>query len=225
MTDTGAGTTLIVCVDAAKLLFPDYVKDPGKNDRSVTAAAQRIADSVLLNVLAPPPLPDREIVLICVGSPGSGKTAMLRAPSDLAVDFKVEETFDDLERARGLIRQIIQSGRKPVVLWLYVDDIGKTVERMFRRSLKIGRTDRLEYMAEAYVAVPKVLERLSAEFSDCLKIHLVNNSGAKGEMEFEQDSNRIWTPYEDAIATAVGMIQVDSTNRMFRENPDFEVDY
>jgi hypothetical protein len=219
------GNTLTVCVDAAKLLFPEYVKDPTGVDRDVTAAAQRVADSVLKTVLASAPEPDREIVLICVGSPGSGKTATLASASDLAVGLKIEETLDDLDRARQLVRDIIASGRKPVILWLYVDDFGKIVERMFRRALKIGRTDQLEHMMAAYKEVPEVLERLRCEFSDCLKIHVVDNSGEKGEQEFVQDSSRIWSPFEDAITTAVGMAQVDATNRMFRENPDFEVTY
>lgn len=218
-------TVITISADAVKLLIPEYVKDPTGADRIVTSSAKAISDAALRTVLTLAPEPGREMVLIAVGSPGSGKTATLASLGDPAAALKIEETLDDLENARTLIQRLIDSGRKPVILWIYVDDPAKTVNRMIKRATKIGRTDRLIDMAKAYTNVPKVLTKLHCEFRDCLKIHVADNSGAKGELKFVEDESRIWTPLEDAIATRVGLAQVDATNRMFRESPDFEVQY
>jgi len=214
-----------ISADAAKRLFPEYVKDPTGADRDVAVAARMVSNGALDKELAYAPEPGRDIVLICAGSPGSGKTTTLSPRSDPAVGLKIEETLDELEEARSLIQRVLDSGRKPVILWVYVDAPGKTVQRMFRRAMKIGRTDQIEYMARAYANVPKVLSALSREFGGRLKVHVADNSGLRGEMQFIEDSSRIWSEMEDAITTRVGLSQVDETNRMFRENPDFEVEY
>jgi hypothetical protein len=167
----------------------------------------------------------RDVVLIAAGSPASGKTTTLASQSDPAVTIKIEETLDDFQEARALVQQVIDSGRKPVILWIYVDDPGKTVERMFKRAKRIGRTDQLDYMAEAYYKVPQVLEALKNEFSGRLKIHVVDNSGEPGEQKFVADSSRAWSEQEDAIANRAGWAQVEATNRLFWENPQFEVDH
>ena len=46
---------------------------------------------------------------------------------------------------------MIDSGRRPVVNWVYVDDIGMTVERMFRRAS--GRVGGFEQNIPLRVAV------------------------------------------------------------------------
>lgn len=216
---------LTISADAAKRLFPEYVKDPIGADRDVASSAEAISNAALRTVLTRAPEPGREMVLIAVGSHGSGKTATLTPVGDFAVAIKIEQTLDDLEQARRLMNLLLDSGRKPIILWIYVDDPVKTVPRMVARAKKIGRVDRIEDMSKAYAEVPKVLEELHREFSGRIKIHAADNSGAKGELEFIEDESRIWTPLEDAIATRVGLAQVDATNRMFLENPDFEVEY
>jgi len=64
---------LRISADAAKRLFPEYIADPVGTDRDVTAAAELIAQDVLETMLAASPEPGREIVLMCAGTPGSGK--------------------------------------------------------------------------------------------------------------------------------------------------------
>ena len=218
-------SVLTISVDAAKLLFPEYVKDPTGAGALVASSAKAISDAALRTVLSQAPELGREMVLIAVGSPGSGKTATLTPMGDWAAAIKIEQTFDDLEQARKLINLILDSGRKPIILWVYVDDPVKTVPRMVARAKKIGRVDRIDEMSRAYVEVPRVLEAIRCEFHDRIKIHVADNSLAKGEMEFVGDESRIWTPLENAIATRVGLAQVDAANRMFRESPDFEVQY
>ncbi|HEV2135640.1 MAG TPA: HNH endonuclease [Terracidiphilus sp.] len=219
------GGVVTISVDAAKLLIPEYLKDPIRNDRMVTSAAKAISQSELATVLATLPEPGREMVLIAAGSPGSGKTATLAPDGDETVGLKIETNLDDLESARALVLQIIDSGRRPIILWVYVDDPAKTVDRMFKRAVKIGRTDHLDDMAKAYATIPQVISRLGKEFAGRLKIHVADNSGAKGEEIFIEDSSRAWSPLEDALATRAGLAQVDGTNRMFRENPTFEVSH
>ena len=92
--------------------------------------------------------------------------------------------MDDYEKSRELVRRVIESGRRPVILWIYVDDIGKAVERMFRRALTIGRTDQLDRMAASYKQVPEVLSALANEFPARVSIYVADNSGHRGEQQF-----------------------------------------
>lgn len=130
--------------------------------------------------------------------------------------------MDDYEKSRELVRRVIESGRRPVILWIYVDDIGKAVERMFRRALTIGRTDQLDRMAASYKQVPEVLSALANEFPASVSIYVADNSGHRGEQHF------IEAPplgYDGQIASEVARAQVWSVNQMYRENPSFEVSY
>jgi hypothetical protein len=216
---------LIVCVDSAKLQFPEYVQDPiGTND-DVEAAARMIISSVLATELNGAPEPGREITLIAVGSPASGKTATLDSASEETVGLKIEGSFGDLESALVLIQHVIDSGRKPVILWIYVDDPAKTVDRMVKRAKNIGRVDRIDDMAKAYDAVPHTLRSLKNRFGDQLKVHVVDNSGAPGEAQFVEDIGPGGRRSEDEEVARAGWIQVYSTNQKFKKNPDYEVPY
>ncbi len=204
-----------------KALPEDLIMRRLKIDRDLTAAAQRIAESAIATALSVPPEQDKEFVLICVGSPGSGKTSTISARSDSAVGLKIEQTMDEYESSQTLVQQVFDSGRQPVILWLYVDDFGKTVDRMLRRAMKIGRADRLEEMVVSYKRVPEVLSALRKEFPT-LAIYIADNSGTRGEQRFVGSE----TPGDDGqTALRVAREQVDATNLMFRENPEFEVSF
>ena len=180
------GGVLTIATDAAKEMFPEFKADPTGNDRNVAAAAGRINKGVLKTALSEPVDPKRPEVQIATASPGSGKTATNSAEANAKIGLKVEHIMDDARGSRKLLQNIIDSGRKPVVNWIYVDDIGATVDRMFRRAIGhdekpgIGRTVQLNYMIDAYHQLPRVLREMKDEFGDKVVWIATDNSGPKG---------------------------------------------
>ena len=193
--NTEDGVTTLA-TDAAKGMFPEFKADPVKNDRLVCASAKAVRDAALETVLAAPVDPKRSEVLIGTASPGSGKTAGLVGSGNLpGVGIKIEAIADDYNEFSKLIQDIVASGRKPVVQWVYVDDPAKTVRRMFLRAAGhegrtgIGRTVQLKYMADAYTAIPSVLEQIREHFGSKVKILAVDNSGPAGTAKVTSDIN------------------------------------
>lgn len=182
-----------LATDAAKELYPEFKADPTGADRETAAGGKAIRDAALKTVLAAPVDPKRPDVLITTASPGSGKTFTQSGGNPDAIGAKIEAISDDFKSFRGLVQQVIDSGRQPVVQWIYVDDPAKTVRRMFLRALGhgekpgIGRTVQLKYMADAYTQVPRVLEQIRDEFGDKVQIHAVDNSGPLGTAKVTSD--------------------------------------
>lgn len=183
-----------LATDAAKELLPEFRADPTNNDRITASSGKAIRDVALKTVLAEPVDPAKPDVLITTASPGSGKTTGQSAGGNPeGIGIKVEAISDDYKSFSKLVRQVVDSGRTPVIQWVYVDDPAKTVQRMFRRAIGhgekpgIGRTVQLKYMADAYTNVPKVLEQIQKEFGDKVQIHVVDNSGLPGQHTVTED--------------------------------------
>jgi NAD(P)-dependent dehydrogenase (short-subunit alcohol dehydrogenase family) len=166
---------LTIATDAAKELFPEFRENAAGNDRDVAAAAKRIQKGVVATALARPVDRARPEVQIMTASPGSGKTAgnLLGTTTD-RTGLKIEHITDDFDASRRLLQQVIDSGRRPVVRWVYVDDVGKTVDRMLRRAAGhdgkpgIGRTVQLNYMAQGLS--PEALHLLSLAESEIERV-------------------------------------------------------
>lgn len=191
--NTKDGVTTLA-TDAAKKLIPAFEVDPTKSDRDVTSSAAAIRDSALATVLAARVDKQRPDVLITTGSPGSGKTTGQAFGGTIpGIAIKLESIADDADTWRTLLKQILDSGRKPIIEWVYVDDPKKTVKRMLRRSLGheqrpgIGRTVQIDYMADAYAAVPKVLTQMKREFGSKIEMLVIDNSGPLGEAKVSGD--------------------------------------
>lgn len=193
----------VIATDAAKAMFPEFKADPTGADRDTAAAASAINKAALATVLAEPVNPEKPEVQIMTASPGSGKTqGNTKGPTMEGTGIKVESIMDGHRVAAKLLNDILDSGRQPVVNWVYVDDVGKTVDRMFRRAIGkegkpgIGRTVQLNYMMHAYQEVPRVLERLKEEFGDRIFVGAADNSGLPGE---STPVTADIQPYVDAI--------------------------
>jgi len=214
---------VFICPDAAKLQFPEYVADPLNMSDVVQAAAELICDAVLETVLGTPAVEGREIVLIAVGAPASGKTTLLDCLSEETVEMKIESTFDDLSKARSLLLRILEAGRRPVVLWAYLGDPKECVRRMFLRAEKIGRVEKLDVMARSFCDVPKVLGTLRKEFGMIVNFHVVDNSGEKGEAKFVEDVSSAGRKPGEYEMVRAALVQLHSSNQRFQSNPDHEV--
>ncbi|HEV2321436.1 MAG TPA: hypothetical protein VGT42_03660, partial [Gammaproteobacteria bacterium] len=177
-----------LATDAAKELLPEFKADPTGNDRIVANAGKAIRNAALDTVLSEPVRPGKDLVRVTTASPGSGKTTG-QAEGAMAGRFglQVEAISDEYRNFAALMRKIIDSGRTPVVEWIYVDEPGKTVERAARRAVGhdgrpgIGRMVQAKYMADAYHNVPRVLRQVAEDFGDQVKFVVVDNSGAPGE--------------------------------------------
>jgi hypothetical protein len=193
-----------IATDAAKEQFPEYVKDRTNQDRLVASAASQVADASLRTVLKKPPAPGKADVRIMTASPGSGKTTGLTTPGEGHVGLDMESILDNQADAVKKVQQIIDSGRRPTILWSYVDDPAKTVGRMIDRARRIGRTVQLSYMAHAYSEIPNVLEHLMQHFGDQLEVQTIDNSGERGSAKLLYNQDRTpefiskvqqqWTP-------------------------------
>jgi hypothetical protein len=188
--DNTKNGVLNVARDAAAELFPEYVKDRAGQTTAVSTAAGMISNAAFRTALSEPPVAGKEDVRVLTASPGSGKTSGLSIPGEERVGLDVETIMDDYEGARSKMQAIFDSGRTPVIQWVFVDDPAKTVNRMIYRAAGrdgkpgIGRTVPVDYMAHAYDEVPNTLERLKQEFGDRLKIGVIDNSGPKGSAEW-----------------------------------------
>ena len=184
----------VLATDLAKELYPEFQKDPVNHDRNVAAGSKAIRNWALDTALAQPVDPARPDTLITTASPGSGKTSSMMLGGDQSgIGMKIEQISDEGEGFNRLIQKVIDSGRKPVVEWIYVDSPGETVRRMARRAVGhdgrpgIGRTVELEYMAEAYYNLPRVLEETIAKFGDKANFLVVDNSGPLGTAKVSDD--------------------------------------
>jgi hypothetical protein len=186
-----------LATDAAKELFPEFQKDPVNNDRHVAAGAKAIRNWALDTALARPVDPALPEALITTASPGSGKTSTLAFSVQDRVGMKIEQISDAGAAFNQLIQKVIDSGRRPTVEWIYVNSPAETVRRALRRAVGhdgkpgIGRTVQLDYMAEAYYNLPRVLEKTMEKFGDQANYRVVDNSGPKGTATVSGDL----TPY------------------------------
>lgn len=216
-----------LATDAAKELYPEFKADPTGADRETAAGGKAIRDSAMATVLAAPIDPKRPEVLITTASPGSGKTTgQAGGGNPDGIGVKIEAISDDYKSFSSLVKQVVDSGRKPVVQWIYVDDPAKTVRRMFMRAVGhgekpgIGRTVQLKYMADAYTQVPRVLERIREEFGDKVAIHAVDNSGPLGTARVTSDIDPLIEqikskPYNQVVEEMQGELQKLKSEGLF----------
>lgn len=194
-----------VATDAAKLMFPEFKKDPMGGERTVHAAAFAVKEAALKTALAAPVDPAKRDVLITTGSPGSGKTSMQTLGGERpGVGLQVETIADDLAEFSQLIDDVLASGRRPAIEWVHVDRPGKTVNRMLDRAMGkgerpgIGRTVAVDYMAKSYADLPRVLAKVREKYGDRVTLRVIDNSGAPEKMKATDDAEKYLAAKPDA---------------------------
>jgi hypothetical protein len=178
-----------IATDAAKEMYPDFQKDPTRNEREVHTSAAAVASAALNTELAEPVKPGKDVVDIVTASPGSGKTYTQSAEATAQIGLRLEDIMTDPKDASILIDKILASGRRPIINWIYVDDPQTTVTRMALRAVGhdgkpgIGRTVAIDYMAKAYTELPKTLLGLMDKYGDKIEVRGIDNSGAKADVK------------------------------------------
>lgn len=177
---------LTAAVDAAKTQFPEFKDDPVGNESIVHTSAAAVAEAALNSEIADPPKPGKEVADIVTASPGSGKTTAQSGENAGHVGLRVEKIMDKESTAATLVDKLLKSGRKPAITWVYVDDPAETVRRMVARAVGdgetpgIGRSVPIDYMAESYTEMPRVLSGLMDKYGGKISVEGVDNSGDPG---------------------------------------------
>jgi ParB-like chromosome segregation protein Spo0J len=177
-----------IATDAAKFLFPEYRASPTTTEDDVRGSAHAIQDAALRTELARPVNPDRSNVLISTGTPASGKTSGQEAIIPHA-GLKYEMLMTKYEDAEKLVQQVIDSGRNPIINVTFLKDPRENVRRMITRAVGtedepgIKRTVPVNYIAESFLKIPAVVQRLKEHFADRIQVTSVDNSGKPGEAQ------------------------------------------
>jgi 2'-5' RNA ligase len=189
-----SGGATMIATDAAKEMIPEFQVDPTANDLNVMAVASAIRDGALNTLLNSPVDTSRAQVLIVVGSPGSGKTTSLALGGNRpSVGIRIEAIPDDASKFKLLLSKILESGRKPVVEWVWAGTAKATASRMILRAAGdgerpgIGRVVQTAYMAKAWTTLPKVLEQVRREMGSRVVWLLADNSGPSGTAKVTGD--------------------------------------
>jgi hypothetical protein len=184
--ETKEGITYIAR-DAAKRIFPEYEQDRINNNRYADAAASALADAARRTLMDAPARLPRNIFLIVTGAPASGKTVAFKTASTPTLEIVNETIITSRWKAERTIGQALDAGRRPLLHLIYTNDPRINVRRMIARSRRIGRTVPLEYMANAYIEVPKIALYLSGKFSPQLQLKVTDNSGAQDSPDTHDD--------------------------------------
>jgi hypothetical protein len=164
--------------DQAKALFPEYRENPTELNDDINQPAAAIAHAAWETALSRPPEGGKDLVRILTGSPASGKTTAIKASAGSdRVGIDKESILTDMPYGRKMIQQVLDSGRQPEVHLVYTTDPKVNVERMIERAKATGRPVSLDYMANAYVKVPQIVEELQGEFGSKIRIDSFDNAG------------------------------------------------
>jgi hypothetical protein len=185
-----AGVTFIAR-DAAKKLFPEYNADPTVNNRYSDQAASALAEAVRLQLLSIPPLLPRNEVVFVTGTPASGKSVSAATISGPTIEIVHETILTSLDKARQRVQQAIDKGRLPQIIVVYTNDPRINVRRMIDRARRVGRTVPLAYMAQTYVGVPGIVQKLRDLFGKSLLLTLMNNSGEVRDVVIHHDAQQM----------------------------------
>lgn len=191
--NTVEGCTTLA-TDAAKKLLPAFAADPVRNGGDTTAVADAIRDGALETLLQAAPEPGKTEALVAIGSPGSGKTTSLALGGERpGVGIKLELIPDEGGKFAALLRQILASGRRPVVEWVWAGTPKTTVQRMVGRALGdgrrpgIGRVVPIQYMAKAWAALPQAIEDARRDLGPRVTWLVADNSGPPGTAKVSGD--------------------------------------
>jgi hypothetical protein len=175
--NTKDGRTYIA-TDQAKHLFPEYSANPTETNDDVARPSAAIARSAEDTLLSVPPRNGKDMVRILNAAPASGKTSFIKgSTASPRVEIDREAILQDAPFARKLIDKIIASGRIPDMKVLYTTDPKVNLQRMVERAKLSRRPVTLDYMAKAFVQVPKVAAELAKHYGDKLLMSSIDTTG------------------------------------------------
>jgi hypothetical protein len=174
---------LYLGTDQAKKLFPEYVANPTDLNEDVSQAAAAVAMAARKTALARSPEPGRDWAKITVWSPATGKTSSLDGGSSRPFAIALESIPQAIGYLDRLVEEFVASGRKVQVSCVFTDDVRKNVQRMVERAKETGRVVPIDYLANAWVRVPKAVAAFVAKYGDRVPVEIIDNSGPRGEQK------------------------------------------
>ena len=184
---------IVLNADDLFKMLPRYKKDPAERIRLgplLYPVAAKFTDDIY-KVLLANPVKTRDTVVFTAGGSATGKSSILRAAGrSLGVDFIVDTTFSNTDRAMAQMEKALASGRKVEIHYVY-RDFSESVKGMLRRALdpKSGRVVPIDDMARTHygsqLAVLEALERYQNNGRVSIKLN-VNEKGKLREIEVEE---------------------------------------
>ena len=175
--------------DEAKELFPLYAENERTRRRYVEAvhyASGALVKEIWQRKLAQPPYTPDEYVLFTAGGPGAGKTAAIESqPACRALvknAYVVHDTMlAEFERGVAKIAEVISSGRRVVVIYVY-RPVENAMVGVIDRAKRTGRIVTLSDVAHKHYESQETLIALAAHYqtSQIVRFMVIDNSGALG---------------------------------------------
>lgn len=136
----------IINSDDAKMLFPEYEKDPLANVQGVHEASSILAKLIFRLRLTE--LPKGSFVLFTAGGAASGKTHSAKSSID-AADLVYDSVMKSVDGNRQLIDQVIAAGHTAGIIYIYRNVQEAAVSNIVR-SISHGRVVPFRILAEGH---------------------------------------------------------------------------
>lgn len=183
------------------LLCREYEANPNQRATlgpQLYATARRFIDRTYKQLLARRPRTSTTVVFTAGGS-ATGKSTILRAAGKRSgVDFLVDTTFSDTERALAQIDRALQAGRKVEVYFVH-RDFRDCVISMLARAQRAGRLVPIDDMARTHYGAPRAVLAALEKYQEDKRvlIRLFKNEGSR------RLSQLTLRDFESAIAQSV----------------------
>lgn len=171
--------------DKARELSPDYEADRTANSGAVHEVASAVAKAAFARALAKPVKADEPPVIFTAGGTGAGKTTGMGAIEPGQIVF--DTNMNNLESATKKIDQVLASGRKVLLNYVYRDPVEALINGALARaknpeSESFGRSLKLGVHAETHVGASRVMRELAEHYKDNqdVEIRVIDNSHGRG---------------------------------------------
>lgn len=223
----------VLNVDVARELSPDYRANRTKYSDAVHAPASAFIQEAFRRQLAREDLPGPPIVVVLAGGAASGKTSVVSASGGtLDAQITVDTTADKLPKARRMIQEALDSGRRVNVQYVYrpVDGPNGAAAGLFQRAMKTGRTVPIEVFARGHVQSQETILALADEFADDTRVNIevYANDGRLNDMRRADLDYLRSRRYIDRVGNDAAGVIAESAREVYHEqfegNPEFTED-
>lgn len=175
---------LTIDVDAARELFPAYVKDRARFAAAVHEASSTVAKAVYADEIRKETVAGKNPdVVFMAGGTGSGKGST-REISTLGAQLKkahlvYDSTLASFDSAVARIDLALQEGKNAIINFVLRDPIAALTQGSLPRAERSGRTVPLREHARTHEQAPQVVAKLAKHYAgnDHVVINVISNQG------------------------------------------------
>lgn len=184
----------ILDVDLARKLFPPF--DDGPIGANLYSVATHIPSAQFINYLFKTDVvklaneKEAPVMLFLAGGGGSGKGTIGALLPNIynEVDLVLDGTLANLKKAKDRVKYVLDHGFKVTIIYVF-RPIDLSVQGIIGRAMRTGRGIPIVVAAEDHYDAQKTVLALSKdkEFSDQIRIVVINNSGGLKDVKMEED--------------------------------------